>query len=119
MKETLDDLRQEVKLLEDLYHTLQFSDKFKESALKIEIILVDIQRVNKRIDEILQTVKESIEFSPLDLIGKKIKGFSFTSYNHNNVYYAHDPMDKYIGVVGTIEFHLKMILKISGLIQQS
>lgn len=102
MKETLEDLRQEVKLLEDLYHTLQFSDKFKEPALKIEIILVDIQKVNKRIDEILQTVKESMEPSPLDLIDKKIKGFRFTAYKYNNIYYADDPMDKYIGVVGTI-----------------
>jgi hypothetical protein len=88
MKETLEDLRQEVKLLEDLYHTLQFSDKFKESALKIEIILADIQRINKRIEEILQTVKKSIEFPSLALIGKKVRGFSFKTrpgctYNSN------------------------------------
>lgn len=102
MKETLDDLRQEVKLLEDLYHTLQFSDKFKEPALKIEIILADIQRVNKRIDEILQTVKESIEPSPLDLIGKKVRGFSFETrlncnYNSN--------VEKHLGEVGEIIYY--------------
>ena len=102
MKETLEDLRQEVKLLEDLYHTLQFSDKFKEPALKIEIILADIQRVNKRIEEILQTVKESMEPSPLDLIGKKIKGFRFTAYKYNNIYYSDYSMGRCVGVIGTI-----------------
>lgn len=99
MKETLDDLRQEVRLLEDLYHTLQFSDKFKESVLKIDIILADIQRINKRIEEILQTVKKSIESSPLDLVGKKVRGFSFKTrpncnYNSN--------VEKHLGEVGKI-----------------
>ena len=99
MKETLEDLRQEVKLLEDLYHILQFSDKFKEPALKIEIILADIQRVNKRIEEILQTVKESMEPSPLDLIGKKVRGFFFKTrpgctYNSN--------VEKHLGEEGKI-----------------
>ena len=102
MKETLEDLRQEVKLLEDLYHTLQFSDKFKEPALKIEIILADIQRVNKRIEEILQTFKQSMKPSSLDLIGKRIKGFRFTAYKYNNIYYSDYSMGRCVGVIGTI-----------------
>ena len=102
MKETLDDLKYEIQLLEDLYQALQFSDKFTEPAFKIEIILADIQRVNKRIEEILQTVKESIEPSPLDLIGKKVRGFSFETrlnctYNSN--------VEKHLGEVGEIIYY--------------
>lgn len=51
--ETLDDLKREIVLLDDLRIALQVSQTFPDIGGKVDIILSDMQRVNSRISELL------------------------------------------------------------------
>lgn len=51
--ETLDDLKREIVLLDDLRIALQVSQRFPDIGGKVDIILSDMQRVNSRIATLL------------------------------------------------------------------
>lgn len=53
MKNTLDDLKREIVLLDDLRIALQVSQRYPDIGGNVDIILSDMQRVNSRISALL------------------------------------------------------------------